>query len=341
MLKEIMVGEVNGVKLIEVSYSELQCFLRCSMKHHYKYIKNLERKTKDLPLERGSVLHLCLKSLYSTGEWKPAHKEYKKQFAKLFDEEKELYGDLPAEVFRLMRGYYNCYKGDLNWKVLGVEVPFKCRLPNSRVVVTGIIDLVVEDKMGIWIVEHKTHKEIPSHDYRMMEIQPTLYFYPVDLHFGSNLARGIIYNYIRTKSPTVPQLLKNGSLSRKKIDTDLATFKATIKKHNLNPDDYTDVLERLSYKSFFKRVRLPRPDILINNVIREAIITGHLIEYYKERRVLPARTILKSCQFDCEYQPICWAELHGHDVEYIMSSQYQQRQEVRSNKGKREEKEAS
>ena len=326
MISEIVVGSVNGPNLIETSFSELQCFRRCQMKHHYRYIMKLEKKTKDLPLERGSVLHLCLEAFYKTGEWKPELKKYKKKFNRLFEEERELYGDLPAEVFRIMRGYCNYHKNDRKWKVLGVEVPFKVRLPNSRVVLEGYIDLCVEEKTGIWVVEHKTHKDIPSHDYRMMDVQPTLYYYVAEQHFGSDVVMGCIYNYLRTKPPTVPKLLKSGKLSKAKIDTDRATYLAAIKKHGLDRDDYEEVLSRLSYRNYFRRERIPKPEGLVRKVIGEAIITGHLIEPFKQGRLLPARTFIKSCLWDCEFLPLCYASLHGHDVGFLIKNEYRPRE---------------
>jgi ATP-dependent helicase/DNAse subunit B len=78
LVKEMVIGEVDAPNLIDVSFSELSCFRRCQMKHHYRYIKNIEKKTKALPLERGSALHRCLEALYTTGEWKPEWKKFRR-----------------------------------------------------------------------------------------------------------------------------------------------------------------------------------------------------------------------------------------------------------------------
>lgn len=335
-IQDIKVGVVNDAKLIPVSFSELKTFRRCKMQHHYKYIKGLERKRKKEQLYLGSAVHSCLEGLYRTGEWKPAYKTFKRDFNKLFEEEREHYGDLPKKVFRLMRGYSNAWKNDLNWKVMGVEVPFKCRLPNSPVVLKGIMDLIVRDKSGIWVVEHKTHKSLPSNDFRMTEVQTALYYYVLSQYIKENVT-GVVFNYIRTKAPTVPQLLKSGSLSKKKIDTDRATYLAEIKKHGLDRDDYEDILKRLSYKTFYKRSRIARPDVLINNLVREAIITGHTINLYRERRLHPDRTITIFCEkeTDCDFYPLCYGELQGHDTSYVLNTLYQLREE--EGDGKEEE----
>lgn len=321
---DMEIGDCIGNKLIEVSFSELSCFRRCHQKHNYRYIQQLQKKAKAIPLERGSILHKCLEGLYRTGEWKPEWKAYKKEFKKLFEEEREALGDIPKEVFRLMRGYCNCWKYDKHWDILGIETEFKCRLPHSRVVLKGVIDLIIQDKVGIWPVEHKSHKILPNHDCRMMEVQSTLYYYVVSRKFDN--VSGILFNYLRTKAPTEPQLLQSGELSKKKIDTDRATYLSAIKKHELDPKNYEDILERLSYKTFFKRERVSRPNALVEAVVREAILTGHLIEPFREGRLLPARTIISQCAWDCEFQPLCYAELHGHDTDYLINTMYQPRE---------------
>lgn len=330
MIKEIVIGETKSLNTIEVSFSQLSCFRRCQQKHHYKYIMNLERRRKGLPLERGSVIHKCLESLYKTGDWKKEWRKYKKEFKKLFEEEKELYGDLPKEIFRLMSSYIRVYRYDKRWKIEGVEVPFACRLPKSRVVLKGIIDLVMRDKLGLWAVEHKTHKNLPSSEYRSMDVQSTLYYYILNSFAGlvsSDEVMGVIFNYFRTKAPTVPRLLKNGTLSKAKIVTDPHTYKKAIKKHGLNVEDYRDVLQKLDASTFFSRRRISKPDSLVSKVITETIITGHLIEPFLERRLLPTRTILPNCtDGGCEYLPICQGELHGYDTSYIIQKEFKERE---------------
>jgi hypothetical protein len=164
----------------------------------------------------------------------------------------------------------------------------------------------------------------------MMEVQSTLYYYVLSKFFNNDRVMGIVFNYIRTKPPTIPKLLKNGQLSKKKIDTDRSTYMATIKKYGLDPKDYEDILNRLSYRDWFVRERVPRPIELVRKVISEAVITGHLIEAYKQKTLLPDRTILKSCQWDCEFQPLCYADLHGHDTEYLIKTMYEPRKEESS-----------
>jgi len=61
---------------------------------------------------------------------------------------------------------------------------------------------------------------------------------------------GIIFNLVRAKLPTVPQVLKSGGLSKaKSIDTDVDTYLQAIKDNRLNPNDYVDILNHLKENS--------------------------------------------------------------------------------------------
>src|SRR5690606_18185499 len=132
----------------------------------------------------------------------------------------------------------------------------------GKVTFTGKIDAVAETPDSrVWLTEHKTHQRFPDEHVRFSNFQAVMYCWVLP-EIGFPSPDGVLWDYIRTKPPTVPDLLVNGGLSkRKNIDTTPEVYLKAIKEHGLNPADYQDMLELLKGKeeSFYKRVFLPAP----------------------------------------------------------------------------------
>lgn len=323
-------------KLIEVSFSQLKTWRRCQTMHAYKYVKQLQRKSKSLPLYKGSVIHSCLEYHYKGKSWKGAWKLFNAEFDKLMDEEKAAYGDLPSEVERLMLGYRRQWKNE-EWVVVKdkngeplVEREFKVRIPGTRVVVKGIIDLVAEDDMGIWIVDHKTVKsEAPSSEFRMSDVQTTLYFWVVltlckEWGIPEKALMGAIFNYIRTEPPKEPEMLSSGQMSRRAINTSWDFYRKALIENGLDPKDYVDMKKKLkgNETKYYHRHRMDKPKTLMKMLLQEAVFTAYQIEAWEN---MPARSLDKSCEWGCDYKELCYSELQGFDTNDIVRALYERR----------------
>src|SRR5690606_34454523 len=85
------------------SHSEIKLARKCSRAHHYKYIEGLKRKKPSRPAFIGTILHEMIHAFtmaklqddYLDDPWKVLER-YKKQYASLFQIEKDEYGDVPA-----------------------------------------------------------------------------------------------------------------------------------------------------------------------------------------------------------------------------------------------------
>lgn len=324
--------------LIEVSFSKLKLWRRCQYAHNYKYIKKLQKKSKSLPLYKGSVTHSCLETHYRGDDWKDAWKIFRKEYNRLLSEEQAAYGDLPSEVSRMMRGYVTHYKGE-DWEVVTdkdgkplVEREFKLRIPGTRIVVKGIIDLIIKDDYGIWVVDHKTlKKDPPSDEARMSDVQTTLYFWVVlalceEWGINPKKLRGAIFNYIRTAPPKEPELLLDGGMSKKHIDTCWMFYRSSLIKQGLDPKDYVDMKNKLkgAEAKFYHRHRMDKPKALMKMLLQEAVFTAYQIEAFEE---MPARNLDKSCEWMCDFKDLCYAEIQGFDTDGIIRTMYERRTE--------------
>lgn len=308
---------------MKISNSKLKTFNRCRRQYSYKFDRNLVPKSGPLPMKRGSWIHELLEAHYKGESWRAKLKELTKEFYKLFEEEREQYGDLPHDVERIMKSYvYHWREEDKNMKVLATEFEIEVSLPHGHTLV-GRADLIVEDEHGVWLGEHKSHAKEPGSDYRFIDVQTAMYVWALNKMGDFGDITGVMWNYLITKPPTKPQLKKDGDLSARKINTDYFTFLSALKEYQLDPKDYRDVLLSLKkHNQFFRRERVPKSKKVTEQLIREAIGTADLIEggYY------PIRSIDRSCEFGCSYKDLCITELYGGDAKSVEKMKYRVRE---------------
>lgn len=318
-------GEVR-LGLEVVNHSMLKAFRRCPKMVEYKYGRQLLPRIDSKPLTRGKWFHALLETHYSGGDWKATHKRWRKIFSGLFDEEKEMLGDLPREMNRLMLSYLWHYKNESEWKVLEIEKTITATLPDGTPF-KGKVDMLIEDQYGLWLVDHKTHKRIPSLMNRRLDTQSPAYLWAC-WENGIDV-RGFIWNYVKTAAPSVPKLVKAGNRFSKKMgDTDYYTFAVALKKSGLPVEDYRDKLDflkaqryefgKLNTSPFFQRSILERTDASIEQAIRELTHTAMRLAEYNFDPRFTERVVDPNCEWMCGYHALCVAELHKEQTRHIM-----------------------
>jgi len=222
-----------------------------------------------------------------------------------------------------MRSYLWYYRDD-PWETVAVEQEFEVKTPlevnGVRIYFKGIIDLVIRDEEGrLWIIDHKTASNIPMPTaFHAMDPQLMIYPWAAKLAFGWDVA-GIIYNYVKSKPPTVPQLTKTGLVSRRKIITDYPTLMRFIKENDLDPEDFAVARKQLRRKSpFLKRYRYPREKHVTVEILKDALATARAIQTTRRR----TRTITRDCQRMCPFHDLCRAELNGFDTTMMRRQQF-------------------
>lgn len=310
---------------MRLSNSKIKTYRRCPNQYRYKYQMKLRKKKKAVQLERGSWIHDLLQHHYDGEDWKTRHRERTDDFYRLFEEEREEYGDLPGECLRIVRSYLRHWKAeDSRWHVIDSEMNEVIKLPNG-IEFNFIIDLIVEENGSLWIVDHKTVKSFMDADFMLIDAQLARYHYAAE-QLGYKPLRGIIFNELRTKPPTIPKLLVRGGLSEaKNIDTDVGTYLREIRRHGLNPEDYRDTLLRLARtkaNDFFRRTRLPKDRPLTRQLMRELGWTAQEIARAERVNHFP-RAPDKSCAWMCDYSDICIVELFGGDPSQLIKSNFE------------------
>lgn len=322
---------------LRTSHSEVKRYRRCKRQYYYSSVEKIEQRLPAPRLKFGNWKHSLMQAHYSGKDWRVEHRRQLKSFDNLFLEEREFYGDLPDQVERAMEGYlFHWRKEEENWEILHVEETFEADVVEGDVL-SFKPDLIVLEKSTdrIWCVDHKTVRSMPAADWRIEDLQSTLY--PWGLRELGIDVYGFLFNYIRQKAPTIPSINKDGSISKRRIDTDFYTLAKFLKEYyevdSLKelPDHWKAQLKTLQvHNTFFKRSRITKDAKLVNRQVYELELTmAEMDEYITMAQQAPkgadpwVRTMIPSCDWDCDFYELCQAELLGSNVEFIRRNKYQ------------------
>jgi PD-(D/E)XK nuclease superfamily len=312
------------------THSMMKTFRRCPKQFEYKYIQRLKPKVMGRPLRFGTWMHALLEAYYKQEDVEAVHTKFTLQFSKYFDEEKEALGDLPRDVWRTFNSYLWHYKAD-PWKVHEVEFTLEVELPDGSLYRCKL-DMLIENQYGLWIVDHKNHKTLPRLDFRLLDAQSALYVWAAMKN--KIPVQGHIWNYLISKPPGVPDVLKSGKrLSASKIDTDYPTYLRAIKAAEFDPNDYADKLRYLKSLRYvpgemqrsthFRRDILERSPAMLKRVASEAYQTHLRMNAYRWDKVQAVeRNVDRSCTFMCSYTDLCTMELFGGNVDQLRRQKY-------------------
>lgn len=316
-------------EVIRVSHSRIKTWRRCQKAHHYKYYEGLRRVTKKRPLYLGSSVHSLIEGFIERGNWDAEMAYLRKEYNKLFLEEKAELGNIPLQAEQIVKGYFQYYRED------GFKYPKRMRgrrteLPlnfyiTDQIQFIGFIDAYPIDGQGLsWLEDHKTCKRIPDEETRYNDLQLLLYYWALP-RIGQPKPDGVLWDYLRTKEPTVPEKLKSGGISKSaKIDTTYDVYMDTVEQ-NLGAEalpDYEEFAETLrgNEQRFYRRIHLPNPpDIMVDTVVEDVIKSAReILDYGRDATV---RSMSRECKM-CDFYNLCHSEIRGLDTEFILKTEY-------------------
>lgn len=318
--------------MFKVSQSKISTWRRCRYKYHLKYVENIRRRLKKRPMAIGSIIHDCLEEYLKTGSYAKSLKEHKKKMGDFFKEElaEEGLEDAIPISKQILEGYIDHWKKD-GVKYLGVEVEVEVPLADG-ILLVGKLDAVVE-KNGVFVFERKTCKKIPDESIRMSDLQSVIYGWALPRAINPKTGtkwpepRGIIWDYVRNKTPTEPEVLKNGELTKRaNLDSTVAVYVAAIEREGLDIDDYRPQIEALSgsERNFYRRITLPFSRQMREQVIGEFTQTAIMVS--KLHGIVNDRNLTRDCTW-CEFHTLCQARLRGLDTDFLMKREYEVRDE--------------
>ncbi len=311
--------------MFKVSHSKYKTFMRCHYAYHLKYVKKLRRKAKSRPLVFGTLVHNIIEAeINGDDPFEPLDKIDLGQM-KLFQDEYEEYGNLIEDIRMIMTEYFENWKDSgliyLRRKRKGAEHEFEVEV-SEGLCITGKIDGVAQTPNKLrWITEHKTFTKMPSEDHRWRSLQSAIYIRVAEMEKFPSID-GTLWDYVYSKPPTVPQLLKKGGISRKAIVTLPSVVEAFIKKHEYNPKDYSVLIESAKQhrKSYFQRIFNPVKSKVVDRLWKDFVEGAEEIrDRHSEAK---RKNIDRHCEW-CEFESICRAELSSLDTKFIIKREYE------------------
>jgi hypothetical protein len=326
-------GGKEMAQVFRVSQSKIKLWRHCRKAYHYKYIRKIEKRAPPRPLIFGKIAHEMIEA-HINGEMPfKVLGEYEKTYSGMFKEQQEMYGDIIGDIRRVMSGYFQWWKKDPLRYLKHPKHRSKSELEfvvplDDDLELEVVIDSIASTRDGrTWVVEHKTVSRFPEDEqFRYEDIQTSLYA-RVAAEVGFPNIVGVCWNYIRSKPPSIPELLKSGELTkRQNIDTTWDVYLTAILDNKLDPADYSEMRKLLKDReeTFFRRVYLPVKEVIIENILSDTIMTAAEIQELHNEPSTHTRNLTQACN-RCQYKSICEAELRNLDSRFILKNEYQPR----------------
>jgi len=307
-----------------VSQSKVNTYRRCGEAYRFKYVLKLYRKKKKRPLVFGGLIHDMLEAIAEGDPHSDVLDNLDVKNQKLFAAEREAYGDILYDAEHIMDNYVDFWPKNslrpIRRKGRSAEHHFNIEIAPG-VFWNGKMDQMSKTPNKLkWMTEHKTFTRMPGEDDRWRNIQYVTYLEAADI-LGWPKLDGIAWNYIRSKPPAVPGILKDQTLSTKKIDSLPTVIEDYVEEAELDIKNYKSLIAhtKANRANYFKRIFMPVNSHVVEYLFTEFVETA--IHMSNEHENIKGMNIGRHCGW-CDYEPLCRARLTGADEKYLMKREY-------------------
>lgn len=304
--------QVHDPDVPVVSYSEIDCYRQCPLKHLLAY-RNRWTKPKDdsSPLSKGTAWHNIMERHYLMLQ------ERQQEFGFPLSEQQQAefrlevlahqiaegaFGQVmqePTELESLMEwmylGYLDRWGADPDWEILAVEAKVQDYLPDLNVLLKGRLDLIVRNSRGqVIIVDHKSGANLPS----QFDLQ-------LDDQFG-------LYSWLlRSRGLQADLLIHNA---------------ARTTRNTADYDDYQGKLKPQTLEQRTHRTVLNRTDVELDNIARDAAVVADLIHpgNHNDGETVSFTPVYSSpdprqCGWKCDFSEVHLLARTGRDLDEVLS----------------------
>lgn len=240
----------------------------------------------------------------------------------LMPEESRKIEEMTDLITQILLGYVSFAQTRDDFDIISVEQPLRVRVPGTQAYLVGTLDLVVRHRRTgkLWVYDHKTKTSFDDPLRLELDDQMTAYLWLVWQTY-KEMPAGAVYNQLRKKVPATPMLVDKGKrLSKdKSIDTTYDKYLEAIHTHGLNPEDYQDILAKVSENHFYYREPIARNKAELLN------FTSHLRSECREMRSKATPLYPnpgEHCIYYCDYRILCKAMNEDGDVDSLERSLY-------------------
>ncbi len=312
----------------KTSNSKVSKWLQCRALYHYKYVDELQPRRGSRPLQFGRIVHSLVEE--DANRRDPGEKlaEIEKKSGQMFRAEREEYGNILEDSWTIFQEYLDYWKTrpDKQLKYIKkkgrlAEHSFELLIDDGNILFKGIIDALAKTPNDLrWLAEHKTFGNLPSEDHRWRNLQSALYIRAMEI-LGWKTPDGVCWNYVRSKTPTQPEMTQKGEISKRKIVTLPSVVAAFGAEHGLSDAAIAPMLKQAEATrgDYFKRIFVPVKRQVVDMIYQGFIDTSREIaEGHGKKKDM---NLGRHCEW-CSFEPICSALLTGGDVDYIKEKQF-------------------
>lgn len=310
---------------MNISYSRASSYAGCPQKHFWAYVVGISPKKPVRPLQFGTDFHKLLEMRGSQKKLSIAKESIKDVFYDMPSQfQSELGDDYVEELFTVFEDYQKVWADT----ELPEKTEHRFEMPLGRykgepVNFVGVIDEIYEG--GIKLGEHKTFSKAPDLNTLIMNQQINLYAKAYELENGV-MPKYVQWDYIKSSPASQPVWLEKSQRFSAAASTSITPFSwerackergITDKQVLAKAQDYEQNIENF----FFRHNLEINPNMAetiwadFKDLAREIVTKGSTNK---------RKNITKDCSW-CSYQPLCYAEFTGADVDYIIKKDYEER----------------
>lgn len=290
-----------------VSFSELDSYRQCRLKHHLSYRERWQPEDESPALSRGKLFHAVMEEHYKALKNKKGIKGALNAIndANLLYDPKSGQSTEEQELVNwIYEGYVQNYGIDDDWKIIDTEFKIEAWLPTAKGTrstfkLKGTIDLLVQDMSsggGLWVVDHKTCRNLPKSRDIDLDDQMALYIYL--LRRKGLDVRGAIYNACRS------QKLKTREMGMDERFSRILSVRTDVELENIA----AEVLE-----TFREAYRPRRPDKREKQLTTMNSGNEQINENLPPRSPDPDR-----CGWRCPFTEACLMGRKGTDIRKVL-----------------------
>jgi hypothetical protein len=304
---------------MDLSVSEFLTFSKCRYLWDYKYNMRLVPNQPNKHLWLGTGIHYALAEHYRNRGVSVARawNTYTEHFPLSTTDILE-YTDLG----RTMAEHYGVWSPvhDQYTEVLAIEKPFHLLL-DSGLRFTGVIDAIWRvPNQGVWLIEHKTHAQMPAIEELQFAPQGVAYMLAAvtDTDLKKYQAKGVMYNILRKAAPSPPVILKDGSVSKaKNVHCSPEYYRSFVHKQGYDAAPYEDFIASMPKDDYFWRPQI---------VFSKKRITGFVSQLFNMREAIAREGFYQPdprqlCAY-CDYRSLCELRLWGAEFAPLAESEY-------------------
>ena len=319
---------------MNISYSRVGSYLSCPYKHYLSYVQKIRPNKPAKPLQFGSDFHKLLENRIhpeklpeikqEIGEtyyampssWQEELGEnYIRDLSMIFEDYEELYKDTPLpqkteEEFNILMG--KAHGEDVIFKGIMDEVyKYKSRSTGKKIIKVG---------------DHKTFTRRPDSMFLVMNTQMSLYCKACEELYGQ-LPERVIWDYISSTPAEEPVWLaqKQRFSTQKSQKITSFSYMRACQRLGIEPD--TDLIDQYkgNIPNFFFRVELDVIPKMVDSIWKGFSYTAKEIAL-KGHKNKTKNISSMNCNF-CAYKDLCYTELTGGDVSYILEKEFKKGEE--------------